>query len=90
MGNFNFVIKTFLDNDYLIKFIFDTINLRFLLKCKTLKEVDKSNNNKTENFLVYTFFYRIFMINLKTLLRIDLNVRLSFFSLNKLDGIIKA
>jgi len=55
MGNFNFVIKTFLDNDYLIKFIFDTINLRFLLKCKTLKEVDKSNNNKTENKIIFWF-----------------------------------
>ncbi|KYN27592.1 hypothetical protein ALC57_02991, partial [Trachymyrmex cornetzi] len=47
INNFNFIIKTFLDNDYQIKFIFDTINLRLrsLLKCKTLKQADKSDNN---------------------------------------------
>jgi len=35
--NFNFIIKTFLNNDYFINFIFDTINLRLrsLLKHHT-------------------------------------------------------
>jgi len=52
--NFYFIIKTFLD-DYPINFIFDTIKvsiydlqLRSLLKHRTLKQTDKSNiDNKT-------------------------------------------
>ena len=39
MKNCNFIIKMFLDNDYPIKFIFDTINLRLksLLKMQDVK-----------------------------------------------------
>jgi len=67
MKNCNFIIKMFLDNDYPIKFIFDTINLRLksLLKCKTLKQIDKSNNNEIEDKkslgLLYLFYRIIYM-----------------------------
>ncbi|KYN09366.1 hypothetical protein ALC57_18524, partial [Trachymyrmex cornetzi] len=46
--NFKFIIKTFLDNDYPMNFIFDSIDLRLksLLKRQTLKQTDKPNVDK--------------------------------------------
>jgi len=46
--NLNFIVKTFLETDYLLKFIFDIINTRFkaLLKKQILKQC---NNNENEN-----------------------------------------
>jgi len=49
--NFNFIIKTFLDNDYSINFIFVTINLRLRSLLKRLKQTKKTNiDYKTTSF----------------------------------------
>ena len=71
-----------MDNDYPIKFIFETINLRLrsLLKYKTLKQVDKSNNNEIEDKIISWFtipFLSDIYINLRTLLRILMSNYLS-------------
>ncbi|KYQ53233.1 hypothetical protein ALC60_07637, partial [Trachymyrmex zeteki] len=48
--NLNFIVNTFLENDYPMKFIFDTINsrLRSLLKHKTLKQADSDTTKNKE------------------------------------------
>ncbi|KYN13632.1 hypothetical protein ALC57_14177 [Trachymyrmex cornetzi] len=91
-NNFIFIIKIFLENDYPLKFIFDTINSRLgsLFKHKTLKQTDNSNNDeKITSWFTIPFLPYIYD-KFKSIVKKDSNVRLSFFSLNKLDGIIKA
>ena len=48
--NLRFIVNTFLENDYPVKFIFDTINfrLRFLLKRKLLRQADSDIINNEE------------------------------------------
>jgi len=51
--NLNFIVKTFLETDYLLKFIFYTINTRLkaLLKKQTLKCNTNENENNKEDYL---------------------------------------
>jgi len=59
--NLRFIVNTFLENDYPVKFIFDTINfrLRFLLKRKLLRQADPdiiNNEKKTTWFTILSIF----------------------------------
>ena len=88
--NFNFIIKIFLNNDYPIKFIFETINLRLrsLLKRKTLKQTDKTNiDNKTISWFIIPFLPCIYD-KFKSIIK-NHNVKLSFFSLTNLTELLK-
>ena len=86
--NFNFIIKTFLD--YPINFIFETINLRLrsLLKHKILKLRKLTSTIKQFRGLPSLFLPCIYN-KFKSIVK-NHNVKLSFFSLNKFDRIIKA
>lgn len=70
--NLNFIVNTFLENDYPTKFIFDMINsrLKSLLKYKILKQAD-SDNTKNEEITTCLQFhsFHIYMGNLKTSLK---------------------
>ena len=59
--NLRFIVNIFLENDYPVKFIFDTINfrLRFLLKRKLLRQADPdiiNNEKKTTWFTIPSIF----------------------------------
>ncbi|KYN22113.1 hypothetical protein ALC57_05496, partial [Trachymyrmex cornetzi] len=89
--NFNYIIRTFLDNDYPIDFIFDTINLRLrsLFKRRTLRQTDKpKTDTSTSSWFTIPFLPCVYK-KFKNIIK-NLDVKLSFFSLNKMDGIIKA
>lgn len=95
--NLKRIIRTFLDNDYPVKFIiyiFDTINLRLksLFKRKTLKQSEKSNHmtNDKEKISWFTIpFLPVIYEKFKKITK-DLNVKIAFFSLNKLNRFVKA
>jgi len=46
--NLEFIIETFIDNDYPLKFIFDTINMRLksIFKKRTKKQAEEGSNNE--------------------------------------------
>jgi len=46
--NLEFIIETFINNDYPLKFIFDTINMRLksIFKKRTKKLAEEGSNNK--------------------------------------------
>jgi len=82
-----FVIEIFLNNDYPIDFIFNTINerLKSLLSNKTLKQ----NTNDTSDDIVKKLWFTIPFVSeisykFKDIIK-DLDVDLVFFSLNKLN-----
>jgi len=91
--NLNLIIKIFLDNDYPIEFIFDTIRTRV----KTLahkKPITQTNdttiNGDVDKIKWFTIPYiPIVSEQIKNMIKLH-NVKLAFFSFNKLDGIIKA
>ncbi|XP_018376461.1 PREDICTED: uncharacterized protein LOC108769774 [Trachymyrmex cornetzi] len=92
--NLKIVIETLLMNDYPLEFIFDTINerLKSLVHKKTLKQKknDEIGNAGLDNKRWFLVPYINNITNrFKNVVK-DLNVKLSFFSLNKLNCFIKA
>jgi len=88
--NFRFIINTFKSNDYPVEFIFNTINsrVRTLIKGRTdipIKRVD-DNKEKTQWFTV-PYFPNI-SEKFNNFIK-GSNIKLSFFSLNKLERIIR-
>jgi len=98
--NINFIINTFLQNDYPLHFIFDTINLRlktFVNKRNNTHTNEENNNNNTNknnnNRIKINWFTIPYFPNISEKFRNIIknhNVKLSFYSLNKLNTIIKA
>jgi len=98
--NINFIINTFLQNDYPLHFIFDTINLRlktFVNKRNNTHTNEENNNNISNenhsNIIKINWFTIPHFPNIserfKNIIKKH-NVKLSFYSLNKLDRIIRA
>jgi len=98
--NINFIINTFLQNDYPLHFIFETINLRLKTivnkrnNAHTIEENNNNNKNENNNNLIKINWFTIpYFPNIsekfKNIIK-NQNVKLSFYSLNKLDRIIKA
>ncbi|KYN20120.1 hypothetical protein ALC57_07527, partial [Trachymyrmex cornetzi] len=93
--NLKIVIETLLINDYPLDFIFETINnrLKSLVHKKTLKQKQQTNDDNSINELDNKSWFVVPYINNITEKFIDIvkdcNVRLSFFSLNKLSCFIK-
>jgi len=90
--NINFIINTFLRNDYPFHLIFDKINLR--LKTMVNKRNNTHTNNENNNNISKINWFTIpYFPNIserfKNIVK-NQNVKLSFDSLNKLNGIIKA
>jgi len=88
LENLKFVVEVLLKNDYPLKFIFNAINsrLKFFLSNRFHR---KTNNNKDKNCWFTISFTQSVSNKFKHVVK-DLNTRLSFFSINKLDYIIKA
>ena len=94
--NSEFVIKVFLENDYPLGFIFDTIQERIKslvnkktfiqTNVKTFDSIDKNNEKMIWFTLPYINSY--FSDKLKSTIE-NLNSRLSFFSINQLNSLIK-
>jgi len=86
--NLKFFIEILFKNDYPLKSIFNTINsrLKFLLSNRLHR---KTNNNTDKNCRFTIPFIQLVSNKFKHVIK-DLNTRLSFFSVNKLDYIIKA
>lgn len=89
--NFNLIINTLLENDYPLNFIFENINnrLRSLLNKRTPKQDDSMRSKKDTEPPWFTIPY-VYSISdkFKNVTR-DMDVRLSFFSLNKLNRVIR-
>jgi len=87
LENLKFVIEVLLKSDYPLKFIFNTINsrLKFLLSNRFHRKTD---NNKDKNCWFTISFIQSVSNKFKHVVK-NLNIRLSFFSINKLDYIIK-
>jgi len=91
MKNLNFIINTFLLNDFPLDFIFNTINLRLktLFNKRTNMPANNVNNNNIEkiNWFTISYFSNI-SEKFKNIIK-NLNIKLSFYNLNKLERIIK-
>jgi len=82
---------TFINNDYPLKFIFDTINMRLksILKKRTKKQAEKGlNNKKTHDWFLIPFIKNV--TEKFNIIAHRLKMKLAFFSFNKLRRIIKA
>jgi len=91
LKNLNFIINTFISNDYPIDFIFNTINsrLRRLIKKKTCISSNKIDNNVEKIHWFTVPYFPNISEKCKCFIKSP-NVKLSFYSLNKLDNIIRA
>jgi len=98
--NINFIINTFLQNDYPLHFIFDTINLRLktVVNKRNITHTNEAENNNinngnNNNGMKINWFTLPYFPNIsekfKNITKIQ-NVKLSFYCFNKLDRIIKA
>jgi len=89
--NLNFIINTFISNDYPIDFIFNTINsrLKSLINKKT-RIISKKIDNTVEKIHWFTVpYFPNISEKCKCFIKSP-NVKLSFYSLNKLENIIRA
>ncbi|KYN22657.1 hypothetical protein ALC57_04947, partial [Trachymyrmex cornetzi] len=91
--NLNWVIQTFLGNDYPMKFIFETLNrrLKALIRQKTGSQVNSGVGSETVDITPSWFIMPYFphLYNKFKNLTKNISVKLGWFSLNKLQGIIK-
>jgi hypothetical protein len=90
--NIKLIVETLLKNDYPAEFIFETINTRLksLIYRKTFKQNNFSSNNDEKAQPPWFVVPYISSISDKfKYITKDLNVRLSFFSLNKLSSFIR-
>jgi len=86
--NLHFIINVLLNNDYPLNFIFDTVNTRL----KSLSIILQQTNSKTKPENTHKWFTIPFLSSvshkLKHLTK-DLDARISYYSLNKLNTMIK-
>ncbi|KYN22039.1 hypothetical protein ALC57_05571, partial [Trachymyrmex cornetzi] len=91
--NLNWVIQTFLGNDYPMKFIFETLNrrLKALIRQKTGSQVNSGVGSETVDITPSWFIMPYFphLYNKFKNLTKYISVKLGWISLNKLQGIIK-
>ncbi|KAM0724705.1 hypothetical protein ACS0PU_009089 [Formica fusca] len=87
--NLDFIIKILLDNNYPLDFIFQTIfnRLKFLITSRGLPTYDVDVNNESVSYFTIPFVHTI-SHKFKNIIK-DLDVRLSYCSLNKLSCFIK-
>jgi len=91
--NFSFIIRILLENDYPLKFIFNTIGTRVksLIFGKTLQQNDNKDNELINNKKIWFTVPYIKSISEKFKNIINgSESRVSFFSMNKLSRFIKA
>lgn len=91
--NLELVINTFLNNDYPLDFIFKTINnrIKFLLHKQTIKQnndlINTNTINKKQSWFTIPYIPGV-SDKFKYIIK-NLDVKLSFYSLTKLDKFIK-
>jgi len=87
--NLEFIINTFVLNDYPLDFIFYTINsrLRTSIKKRVISNNKTYNTDEKIHWFTVPYFQNI-SEKFKNFL-ISPNIKLAFYSLNKLDSIIK-
>jgi hypothetical protein len=93
--NSRLIIEVLLDNDYLINFIFNTINsiLEYLFKKQKRNKMIFNNervNDSMKNNRWFTIPYIHLILHRFKNITKDLNTKISDFSLNKLGSIIRA
>jgi len=88
--NFNFIIDTLLSNDYPFQFIFDIISTRLktLFKKRTKKQNNDDLTDEKKMICGSIYFYKL-TDKFKNIVKI-LKTKLAFFSLHKLNRIVKA
>jgi len=88
--NLNFIIETFMGNDYLLDFIIDTISMRFkkLLNNKTRKQNETFNDDGYKGWFLIPFIPKL-NEKFKNIAN-TFKSKLAFFNLHKLGRIIKA
>jgi len=88
--NLKFIIETFLSNNYLLKFIFDTIHkrLKTLFSKRAKKQnADNSNDEEKKGWFIIPFIPNV-TENFKHITNM-INKKLAYFSLHKLAWIVK-
>jgi len=93
LKNFSFIIRTLLENDYLLKLIFNTMGTRIksLINGKTLQQNDNKDNELISNKKIWFTVLYIKSISEKFKNIINGSIsRVSFYSMNKLSRFIKA
>ncbi|XP_029673125.1 uncharacterized protein LOC115241501 [Formica exsecta] len=87
--NFDFIIKILLDNNYPLDFIFQTIfnRLKFLISSRGLSIDEENVNKKIVSYFTIPFVHTI-SHKFKNIIK-DLDVKLSYCSLNKLSCFIR-
>jgi len=88
LDNLKFIIRLLMENDYPLKFIFDTMNtrLRYLIRYRQKKTIRNSKETNGKWFVVP--YIRSVSEKFKHIIR-DLDTGISYYSLNKLGNIIK-
>jgi len=88
LDNLKFVITLLLENDYPLRFVFDTINtrLKYLIRARQNRTVNNPNESNKKWFAVP--FIRSLSEKFKHVIK-DLDARIAYYSLNKLGSIIK-
>jgi len=87
--NLEFIINTFVQNDYPLEFIFNTINSR--LRSLTKKRGTSNNKNYNTGEKIHWFtvpYFQNISEKFKNFL-VSPDIKLAFYSLNKLDCIIR-
>jgi len=89
--NLKFIIETFITNNYPLQFIFETFYMRLksLFKKRTKKQNLESSEEKKRNRWFLIPYIKNISDKFKNIV-CGLESKLAFFSLNKLDRIIKA
>jgi len=89
--NLNFIIETFLCNNYPLQFIFDTIYMRLktlIYKRSKKQNIDNLNDDGKKGWFLIPFIPKV-TENFKHITNIS-NSKLAYFSLHKLGWIVKA
>jgi len=88
LDNLKFIIRLLMENDYPLKFIFDTMNtrLRYLIRYRQKNTIKNPKETNCKWFVVP--YIRSISEKFKHIIK-DLDTRISYYSLNKLGSIIK-
>jgi len=89
LENLKYIVTLLLENDYPLKFIFDTINTRLKYLVSHYKQQKKVKNSSENNKKWFTIpFIQSILGKFKYVIK-DLDAGISFYSINKLGTIIR-
>jgi len=86
--NFDFVIRVLLDNGYPLKLIFDVFNQRLKYLFKKHDDTNDKTLEKASSFFTTPYLPNV-TEQFRSIIK-NMNIRLSYFSLNKLKKFIRA